>query len=180
MFLSFSFSFFISFVKVYSFSFNFWVRTYWWLLQRILSYPLNKWLLHRWYVSFFNLENHYNWIMCPKVKDMICNWIDLKVVIWKLMYHWWKIFIWLLELEIQIDKTILVFKFSKFYNVEIVVGFDISGIFRKWMKNVLIQCLYYVLYLFIHKKKVVLWCIFILFLMHGPFPLLLTMHQQRY
>lgn len=32
-------------------------------------------------VRLFNLENLYNRIVCPKAKESICNWRDLKIVL---------------------------------------------------------------------------------------------------
>lgn len=91
--------------------------------------------------SLINFENLYNWIVHFVAKEIIRNWIDLKILVHKLSYHLWKDLSWFFRLSNWIGNTWLTSNFSNVIDVQILVGLLINVFLRMWMRNVLTQFL---------------------------------------
>jgi hypothetical protein len=96
-------------------------------------------------VSLTNFENPDSRYVRPQAKEMIRNWIELKIVVSQPTYHVCRKFVWLLGLSYWFCSIVLVSSSLKLIDIQILDGLIICVVFRLWMGNVLthiFQCLY--------------------------------------
>ncbi|XP_058745994.1 uncharacterized protein LOC131618854 [Vicia villosa] len=108
-------------------------------------------LIHPQIVSFFNIVNRYNRLArdkaSVKAKDMILNWIDIKIVVPKLICILRKSSVWWIGLRNWFGNSFLGSFFAKFIEVHSLFGSIISVVVKLWMGNTLTQSLSLCLYL---------------------------------
>ncbi|KAK2454000.1 hypothetical protein QL285_001607 [Trifolium repens] len=98
-------------------------------------------------VSLTNFENPYSRSARPQAKEMIRNWIDLKIVVPQPTYHLWKKFAWVIGLSYWFGTTLLISLFSNLIDTEVFAGLIVCVVFRMWMGNVLTRCVSLCLYI---------------------------------
>ncbi|CAJ2662978.1 unnamed protein product [Trifolium pratense] len=98
-------------------------------------------------VSLPDFENPYSRSARPQAKEMIRNWIDLKIVVPQPTYHLWKKFAWVIGLSYLFGHALLVSIFSKLFDAQVLVGLIVCVVFQLWLGNVLTQCVSLCLYL---------------------------------
>ncbi|CAI8583360.1 unnamed protein product [Vicia faba] len=108
--------------------------------------PSSQQIFHPKVVILIILKNLYNRIGRDKAKEIIFNWIDLKVEVSKLTWLLRKNFVWLIGLNIWIDNLLRGSNFSKLFDVHSLFGLFISVAVKLRMENALTRILSLYLY----------------------------------